>query len=212
MPKYEKNSGKTKKQKELQATAREEQQRQQSKEKARRHSIIVKLVSNKKNEYGTRKEIVGALNEEGIRIDESQISRDFKDLHIGKIDGKYQMEDKGQMLEGYKRLISTINEDLLEIHNNIEVMALTTRPGFASGMAINILDAFGIKNGNGCVIGAIAGHDIVLLAVPKSKEICSARFQTKEKEPSVAEDFTDTLLSLKQLNGRMPFKIPRSKK
>ena len=125
--------------------------------KKKRHDLIKKMIKEEK--LGTQKDIQTRLEEEGIYVTQTTLSRDLREIGLIKV------KKNGQLY--YVLAQETARIDLTE------VLSYHTRLGEAAVLA-NIID----ENRDERILGSLAGADTLLL-------ICRNQDTAKEIEEQI---------------------------
>lgn len=127
-------------------------------QKSKRLSIIRKII---RSEYiSSQEELIKRLEECGVQITQSTLSRDLKYMHVAKVPHK----EKGYIyiLPNNSRddlVISTnISDNITDIAFSGNMCVISTKPGYASAISVPI-DSKGISE----ILGTIAGDNTILL-------------------------------------------------
>ena len=127
-------------------------------QKSKRLSIIRKII---RSEYiSSQEELIRRLEECGVQVTQSTLSRDLKYMHVAKVPHK----EKGYIyvLPNNSRddlVISTnISDNITDIAFSGNMCVISTKPGYASAISVPI-DNKGINE----ILGTIAGDNTVLL-------------------------------------------------
>lgn len=128
--------------------------------KAQRLSIIRKIL---RSEYiSSQEELIARLEECGVVVTQSTLSRDLKFMHVAKVPHK----ERGYIyvLPNSSRsdlVVSTnLTDNIMDIAFSGNLCVITTKPGYASAISVPI-DSCGIAD----VIGTIAGDNAILLVL-----------------------------------------------
>ena len=126
--------------------------------KAQRLSIIRKII---RSEYiSSQEELIKRLEECGVLVTQSTLSRDLKYMHVAKVPHK----DKGYIYilpnqTHNDHVVSTnISDNITDIAFSGNMCVISTKPGYASAISVPI-DSKGIPD----VLGSIAGDNTILL-------------------------------------------------
>ena len=132
--------------------------RESMNQKSKRLSIIRKII---RSEYiSSQEELIKRLEECGVQITQSTLSRDLKYMHVAKVPHK----EKGYIyvLPNNSRddlVISTnISDNITDIAFSGNMCVISTKPGYASAISVPI-DSKGISE----ILGTIAGDNTILL-------------------------------------------------
>ena len=127
-------------------------------QKSKRLSIIRKII---RSEYiSSQEELIKRLEECGVQVTQSTLSRDLKYMHVAKVPHKEK---------GYIYVLPNNSRDDLVISPNItdnitniafsgNMCVISTKPGYASAISVPI-DNKGINE----ILGTIAGDNTILL-------------------------------------------------
>jgi transcriptional regulator of arginine metabolism len=119
--------------------------------KADRQRAIIEIIST--GDVTRQDELSSILLEKGYHVTQASISRDFEELGITKVAGRYSMPRKSFGDSAHEQITLTpAGENLI---------VAKCYPGLASAMAVRI-DAAPIPE----IIGTIAGDDTIFIAVP----------------------------------------------
>ena len=132
--------------------------RENMNQKSKRLSIIRKII---RSEYiSSQEELIKRLEECGVQVTQSTLSRDLKYMHVAKVPHKEK---------GYIYVLPNNSRDDLVISPNItdnitniafsgNMCVISTKPGYASAISVPI-DNKGINE----ILGTIAGDNTILL-------------------------------------------------
>ena len=127
-------------------------------QKSKRLSIIRKII---RSEYiSSQEELIKRLEECGVQITQSTLSRDLKYMHVAKVPHK----DKGYIyvLPNNSRddlvISPNITDNITDIAFSGNMCVISTKPGYASAISVPI-DNKGINE----ILGTIAGDNTILL-------------------------------------------------
>ena len=127
-------------------------------QKSKRLSIIRKII---RSEYiSSQEELIKRLEECGVQVTQSTLSRDLKYMHVAKVPHKEK---------GYIYVLPNNSRDDLVISPNItdnitniafsgNMCVISSKPGYASAISVPI-DNKGINE----ILGTIAGDNTILL-------------------------------------------------
>ena len=123
-----------------------------------RLSIIRKII---RTEFiSSQEELIARLEESGVQITQSTLSRDLKFMHVAKIPHK----EKGYIYVlpntqlGESIVSTNVTDNILGIAFSGNMCVITTKPGYASAISVPI-DSRGIHE----ILGTIAGDNTILL-------------------------------------------------
>ena len=127
-------------------------------QKTHRLSVIRKII---RSEYiSSQDELIERLEESGVSITQSTLSRDLKFMHVAKIPHK----EKGYVyvLPNSSRndigVSTNLSDSITDIAFSGNMCVITTKPGYASAISVPI-DSRGIYE----ILGTIAGDNTILL-------------------------------------------------
>ena len=127
-------------------------------QKTHRLSVIRKII---RSEYiSSQEELIERLEESGVSITQSTLSRDLKFMHVAKIPHK----EKGYVyvLPNSSRndigVSTNLSDNITDIAFSGNMCVITTKPGYASAISVPI-DSRGIYE----ILGTIAGDTTILL-------------------------------------------------
>ena len=127
-------------------------------QKTHRLSVIRKII---RSEYiSSQDELIERLEESGVSITQSTLSRDLKFMHVAKIPHK----EKGYVyvLPNSSRndigVSTNLSDNITDIAFSGNMCVITTKPGYASAISVPI-DSRGIYE----ILGTIAGDNTILL-------------------------------------------------
>lgn len=127
-------------------------------QKIHRLSVIRKII---RSEYiSSQDELIERLEESGVSITQSTLSRDLKFMHVAKIPHK----EKGYVyvLPNSSRndigVSTNLSDNITDIAFSGNMCVITTKPGYASAISVPI-DSRGIYE----ILGTIAGDNTILL-------------------------------------------------
>ena len=139
---------------------RKHQEQKTMNQKTHRLAIIRKII---RSDYiSSQEELIKRLEEAGIQITQSTLSRDLKYMHVAKVPHK----EKGYIyvLPNSPRndlVVSTnITDNITDIAFSGNICVITTKPGYASAISVPI-DSRGITD----ILGTIAGDNTILLVL-----------------------------------------------
>ena len=127
-------------------------------QKSKRLSIIRKII---RSEYiSSQEELIKRLEECGMQVTQSTLSRDLKYMHVAKVPHK----EKGYIyvLPNNSRddlvISPNITDNITDIAFSGNMCVISTKPGYASAISVPI-DNKGINE----ILGTIAGDNTILL-------------------------------------------------
>lgn len=132
--------------------------RESMNQKSKRLSIIRKII---RSEYiSSQEELIKRLDECGVQVTQSTLSRDLKYMHVAKVPHK----EKGYIyvLPNNSRddlvISPNITDNITDIAFSGNMCVISTKPGYASAISVPI-DNKGINE----ILGTIAGDNTILL-------------------------------------------------
>ena len=149
-------------------------------QKTQRLSIIRKII---RSEFISSQEaLIARLEEHGVQITQSTLSRDLKFMHVAKVPHKEK---------GYVYVLPNNTRSDLNISTNVtdnitdnafsgNMCVITTKPGYASAISVPI-DSKGINE----ILGPIAGDNTILLILREGFDMDSLMQQLYMLFPSI---------------------------
>ena len=154
--------------------------RENMNQKSKRLSIIRKII---RSEYiSSQEELIKRLEECGVQITQSTLSRDLKYMHVAKVPHK----DKGYIyvLPNNSRddivISPNISDNITDIAFSGNMCVISTKPGYASAISVPI-DNKGINE----ILGTIAGDNTILLILREGFDMDSLMEQLYMLFPSL---------------------------
>ena len=133
--------------------------------KTQRLSIIRKII---RSEYiSSQEELIARLEECGVVVTQSTLSRDLKFMQVAKVPNK----EKGYVYVlpnsnlADHQISTNITDNITNIAFSGNLCVITTKPGYASAISVPI-DSKGIPE----ILGSIAGDNNIILVL---KENCN---------------------------------------
>ena len=149
-------------------------------QKTKRMSLIRKII---RSEFiSSQEELIARLEENGVSVTQSTLSRDLKFMHVAKVPHK----EKGDVYtlpnnERNGHNISTnVTDNITDIAFSGNMCVITTRPGYASAISVPI-DNKGISE----VLGTIAGDNTILLILREGFDMNTLMTQLYMLFPSI---------------------------
>ncbi len=135
--------------------------------KKSRHQKIIELVQHKK--IGTQEELADLLQQAGYRVTQATVSRDIKELKLGKVPGADGLQYY-QLLEGEEqnyadKYIRVLREALLSMDTAGNLLVIRTIAGMANAVAA-ALDHLRLEE----IVGTLAGDDTIMCAVKHAQD------------------------------------------
>ena len=128
--------------------------------KTQRLSIIRKII---RAEYiSSQEELIARLEECGVQVTQSTLSRDLKFMQVAKVPHK----EKGYVYVlpnssiADHQISTNISDNIMQISFSGNMCVITTKPGYASAISVPI-DSKGIPE----VLGSLAGDNTILLVL-----------------------------------------------
>lgn len=132
-----------------------------------------------KQEIETQEELASALNARGIRVTQSTVSRDIKELRLLKVltpSGKYKYATGDQADNNLTdRFIRMLAESLLSVSSANNLIVVKTLSGSAN-VAAEALDSMHWPE----VLGTLAGDNTVLLIIRSNEETITVTSRIRE--------------------------------
>lgn len=126
--------------------------------KTQRLSIIRKII---RSEYiASQEELIARLEECGVQVTQSTLSRDLKFMQVAKVPHKekgYVYVLPNSALADHQ-ISTNITDNIINIAFSANLCVITTKPGYASAISVPI-DSKAIPE----VLGSIAGDNTILL-------------------------------------------------
>lgn len=128
--------------------------------KTQRLSIIRKII---RAEYiSSQEELIARLEECGVQVTQSTLSRDLKFMQVAKVPNKekgYVYVLPNSTLADHQ-ISTNITDNITQISFSGNMCVITTKPGYASAISVPI-DSKGIPE----VLGSLAGDNTILLVL-----------------------------------------------
>ncbi len=135
--------------------------------KKNRQGRILQLIQEENIE--TQEELADRLSEEGFVVTQATVSRDIRELKIGKIPSgngkqKYAVltHDDAHLADKYIRVL---RNGFISMDNAQNILVIKTVAGMAMAVAAAV-DAMKLKE----VVGSIAGDDTIMVAIRTTEE------------------------------------------
>lgn len=135
--------------------------------KKNRQGRILQLIQEENIE--TQEELADRLSEEGYVVTQATVSRDIRELKIGKIPSgngkqKYAVltHDDAHLADKYIRVL---RNGFISMDNAQNILVIKTVAGMAMAVAAAV-DAMKLKE----VVGSIAGDDTIMVAIRTTQE------------------------------------------
>ena len=135
--------------------------------KKNRQGRILQLIQEENIE--TQEELADRLSEEGFVVTQATVSRDIRELKIGKIPSgngkqKYAVltHDDAHLADKYIRVL---RNGFVSMDNAQNILVIKTVAGMAMAVAAAV-DAMKLKE----VVGSIAGDDTIMVAIRTTQE------------------------------------------
>lgn len=149
--------------------------------KTHRLSIIRKII---RSEYiSSQEELIARLEECGLKVTQSTLSRDLKFMHVAKVPHKekgyvYMLPNATHASEIV--VSQNITDNITDIAFSGNMCVITTKPGYASAITVPI-DNRAIPE----VLGTIAGDNVILLILREGFDVESLMEQLYSLFPSI---------------------------
>ena len=131
--------------------------------KQERQRALINIINSQP--VGTQEDLLNLLSERGFQATQATISRDFRELRIGKVrkgkEHRYVQlaPEEERENDSYSHMLSTSIRSMEHAEN---LIVIKTDPGMAMAVGAGI-DALNIAG----VMGCIAGDDTLFLAISK---------------------------------------------
>lgn len=151
-------------------------------QKTHRLSIIRKIIRTES--ISSQEELIARLEECGVKITQSTLSRDLKFMHVAKVPNK----EKGYIYvlpsssRGDVTISSNISDNIIDIAFSGNLCVISTKPGYASAISVPI-DNKGISD----ILGTIAGDNTILLILREDFDMESLMAQLCMLFPSLRQ-------------------------
>ena len=149
-------------------------------QKTQRLSVIRKII---RSEFiSSQEELIARLEEHGVKITQSTLSRDLKFMHVAKVPHK----EKGYIyvLPNNTRndhsISTNISDNITDIEFSGNMCVIITKPGYASAISVPF-DSQGIAE----VLGTFAGDNTILLILREGFDMNSLMEQLYMLFPSI---------------------------
>lgn len=129
-------------------------------EKQKRQQELVKLL--KSLPFSNQQEIVSELQARGYSVTQPSISRDFRELGVAKVGGRYEVASALRLMPPTSTFTREMIAGVENAGSNLVVIRTSTGAANVVGFA---LDSAAV----GGVIGTIAGDDTLFVAVRDKK-------------------------------------------
>ena len=128
--------------------------------KTQRLSIIRKII---RSEFiSSQEELIARLEECGVQVTQSTLSRDLKFMQVAKVPNKekgYVYVLPNSNLSDHQ-ISTNITDNITQIAFSGNICVITTKPGYASAISVPI-DSKGIPD----ILGSIAGDNNIILVL-----------------------------------------------
>lgn len=128
--------------------------------KTQRLSIIRKII---RSEFiSSQEELIARLEECGVQVTQSTLSRDLKFMQVAKVPNKekgYVYVLPNSTLADHQ-ISTNITDNITQIAFSGNICVITTKPGYASAISVPI-DSKGIPE----ILGSIAGDNNIILVL-----------------------------------------------
>ncbi len=128
--------------------------------KTQRLSIIRKII---RSEYiSSQEELIARLEECGVQVTQSTLSRDLKFMQVAKVPHK----EKGYVYVlpnsaiADHQISTNITDNITQVAISGNLCVITTKPGYASAISVPI-DSKGIPE----ILGSVAGDNNIILVL-----------------------------------------------
>ncbi|MDR2899350.1 MAG: arginine repressor [Clostridiales bacterium] len=138
--------------------------------KSQRHLAIIDIID--RYDIETQEELSKRLKEDGFNITQATVSRDIRELKLGKILTESGVQKYAVMPEGKEILTdrqkTVFREGVVKITNAGNILVIKTLTGMAMAVAASV-DAMSIKD----IVGTIAGDDTIFSVFKTEREVFS---------------------------------------
>lgn len=128
--------------------------------KTQRLSIIRKII---RSEFiSSQEELIARLEECGVQVTQSTLSRDLKFMQVAKVPNKekgYVYVLPNSTLADHQ-ISTNITDNIIQVAFSGNLCVITTKPGYASAISVPI-DSKGIPE----ILGSIAGDNNIILVL-----------------------------------------------
>ena len=128
--------------------------------KTQRLSIIRKII---RSEFiSSQEELIARLEECGVQVTQSTLSRDLKFMQVAKVPNKekgYVYVLPNSNLSDHQ-ISTNITDNITQIAFSGNICVITTKPGYASAISVPI-DSKGIPD----ILGSVAGDNNIILVL-----------------------------------------------
>jgi len=128
-------------------------------QRKKRQSFIEELLNARK--VSSQNDIIKYLEDQGIEVQQSTLSKDLVSLGVLKKDGVYTLPEFTESDKGYK---------VENIEEATAILVIRSKPGYAAPIGVAI-DNLGSKH----IAGCICGDDTVFVAVKSPQDLTPAR-------------------------------------
>ena len=150
-------------------------------QKTQRLSVIRKII---RSEYiSSQEELIARLEESGVQVTQSTLSRDLKFMQVAKVPHK----EKGYVYvlpnasHSDLSVSTNLSDNITDIAFSGNMCVITTKPGYASAISVPI-DSKGIHE----ILGTIAGDNTILLILREGFDHQSLMDQLVQLFPSIS--------------------------
>lgn len=137
-------------------------------DKAKRQKELLSLLNKK--DFSNQGQVVKAMKDAGIKITQPSISRDFRELGIVRVSGKYKALPKAKSDHMKSTASNFLTRTVSELISTIEVagpnMVVVKSHEGAAGIIGAAIDRAGMDG----VVGTVAGDDTIFIAI-NSKQV-----------------------------------------
>ena len=150
--------------------------------KSKRYSALRSIIES--GEGSTHEEIRNNLNNMGITVSQSTLSRDLREIGAVKVPGEggllvYRLNDSGPVGYQASGLAHAMNEFCLGYEEIGNFMIIKTRPGNAGDLCL-VIDSMNWDE----IAGTIAGDDTILIIARNSSEMKIIKIKLdRQKKP-----------------------------
>lgn len=129
-----------------------------------RHLALKEIITRRR--VGTQEELGKALRKAGFRVTQATLSRDLKELGVGRINTPDGMQYVLQTEKEEERLKAFVGYEVEGIDYNEAMIVVKTLPGRAQGVA-EIIDGLH----HAAILGTIAGDNTIFVTPTSTRKI-----------------------------------------
>lgn len=145
-----------------------------------RQSVIEAII--RRHKIGNQSELVAKLEERGIQVTQSSVSRDLREMGVIRVEGRYLPASALSGNEPHRAELKSVADFIVDVTPAGPcLLVIKTPPGLAAFVGIAVDHAAWSE-----AIGTVAGDDTVFLATAghRQQKIVQARLAVVIKEAS----------------------------